>query len=583
MTNRVAAAIVGRRLPRVVASLLLLPAPATGAATRAEPQPVFVESVDVSVVNVVAFVTDAEGRRVTGLDRDDFEILQDGRPVEITNFYAVAREDRILRSLEAAPDPSRRPATTPPAPLPDDQQLNLVVYVDHYNIRPANRKRVLDALERFLEDRIWQGDNVMLMGYYKTVEVVVPFSRDPRRLAEGVRSMSMAATYRPTDDALKRQRLRLMNSAAADGDAQASFEFLRSYVQAARADLRQSAGAIERVVRSLAGLPGRKALLYVSDGLPQRPGEDLYLQMQELFDEAERQSPGRPGSVIDPLIETLREDESQLFDSIVRQANAHQVTLYTVDARGGSGESTLSAARAEVVAGSAGHSAVDSLTTLNLQEPLIHLATSTGGSSILNSFDFERALQDMADDFDSFYSLGYRPPEGGDGRRHTIEVRVRQPGLTVRHRTGFVAKPPEQRVADRTLSSLILGLEKNPHGLSVDFGAAQKEGRRRYRLPLLVRIPFHAVTLLPAGEMRQGRLRIFVAASDGEQGISDVQEIPYPVSLSAAQAEAGKGREVGYATELMIRPGLSTVAVGLWDELSGVESFVRKQVRVGKP
>ena len=555
-----------------------MPAAPAPAAPQTETPPLFVESIDVNVVNVVAFVTDADGRRVTGLGRDDFEILHDGRPVEITNFYATAREDRILRSLESDPAP---PESSPPSALPADQQLHLVVYVDHYNLRPGNRKRVLDSLEGFLEDRLWQGDNVMLMGYYNTIDVVEPFTRDRQRILDGIRRMNKAATYRQTDDALKRQRLRLMNDAAAAGDAQASYEFLRSYVQSAKADLRRSVRAIEQVVRSLAGLPGRKALLYVSDGLPQRPGEELYLQMQELFDEAQRQVPGRPGSAIDPLIETLREDESQLFDSVVRQANAHQVTLYTVDARGKTGESSLTAARPEVVAGSAGRTAVDSLTTLNLQEPLIQLATSTGGSSILNSFNFDRALTAMANDFDSFYSLGYRPPDSGDGERHTIEVRVKQQGLRVRHRTGFVDKPQGQRVADRTLSSLILGMEKNPLGIRVDFGEAQKQGRRKYLLPLLVRIPFRQVTLLPSGEMQQGRLRIFIAAIDEEDGISGVQEIPYPVSVSAEQAKAGQDREIGYAAELMIRPGRPTVAVGVWDELSGVESFVHLQARVG--
>jgi hypothetical protein len=151
----------------------------------------------------------------------------------------------------------------------------------------------------------------------------------------------------------------------------------------------------------------------------------------------------------------------------------------------------------------------------------------------------------------------------------------------VRHRAGFVDKPQEQRVADRTLSSLILGLEKNPLGISVEFGEARKEGRRKYLLPVLVRIPFRQVTLLSSGEQRQGRLRIYIAAIDEEEGLSDVQEIPYPISVSAEQAEAGQDREIGYASELMIRPGLPKVAVGVWDELSGVESFVHKQARVG--
>ena len=62
--------------------------------------PVFVERIDVNIVNVEVFVTDSQGRHVFGLTKDDFEITEDGRPVEITNFFTVEREDRLTRILE---------------------------------------------------------------------------------------------------------------------------------------------------------------------------------------------------------------------------------------------------------------------------------------------------------------------------------------------------------------------------------------------------------------------------------------------------------------------------------------------------
>ena len=60
------------RKPRAVPfvlSLLLLPA-AAGAQEAAD-EPTFYESIDVEVVNLEVFVTDASGKRVTGLTRDD--------------------------------------------------------------------------------------------------------------------------------------------------------------------------------------------------------------------------------------------------------------------------------------------------------------------------------------------------------------------------------------------------------------------------------------------------------------------------------------------------------------------------------
>ena len=49
----------------------------------------FFETVDVNVVNVEVYVTDKEGNPVPGLTQDDFVLLEDGDPVEISNFYAA--------------------------------------------------------------------------------------------------------------------------------------------------------------------------------------------------------------------------------------------------------------------------------------------------------------------------------------------------------------------------------------------------------------------------------------------------------------------------------------------------------------
>src|SRR5690349_14078833 len=87
----------------LLASLLALPGPVP--AQKSAPSPkstpaqkpapaqeqndeTFYDSVEVNVVNVEVFVTDRGGQRVKGLTQSDFEVLEDGQPVEITNFYA---------------------------------------------------------------------------------------------------------------------------------------------------------------------------------------------------------------------------------------------------------------------------------------------------------------------------------------------------------------------------------------------------------------------------------------------------------------------------------------------------------------
>ncbi|HEX6204150.1 MAG TPA: hypothetical protein VF100_14210, partial [Thermoanaerobaculia bacterium] len=138
------------------AALLALPALLGAQTPQAEPPPVFVERIDVNVINVEVFVTDGQGRPVTGLTRDDFEIRHDGRPVEVSNFFTVSRRDRVEMELARAAAEGAAPAPAAPgapaADLPEDQQLNLLVYVDHFHLRPQNRTRVLEQLGGFLED-----------------------------------------------------------------------------------------------------------------------------------------------------------------------------------------------------------------------------------------------------------------------------------------------------------------------------------------------------------------------------------------------------------------------------------------------
>src|SRR6478609_9607512 len=51
----------------------------------------FKESIEVSVVNLDVYVTDKKGQPITGLRKEDFQVLEDGRPVEISNFFAESR------------------------------------------------------------------------------------------------------------------------------------------------------------------------------------------------------------------------------------------------------------------------------------------------------------------------------------------------------------------------------------------------------------------------------------------------------------------------------------------------------------
>ncbi|MGB5512895.1 MAG: VWA domain-containing protein, partial [Thermoanaerobaculia bacterium] len=182
----------------------------------AEDEGTYVETVDVTVVNLDVYVTDKKGEPITGLARDDFEIFENGRPVAISNFFAV--EDR--QPVEAQPPAAVAEPEAPAIPgmpeeqqfaLPDDQRLSLVIYVDNFNIRPFNRNRVFRRLRDFLIEKISTHDQVMLVTYDRSLHMRHDFTSDPTLIASQLFELEELAAFGVHWDSERRDVLRDIN------------------------------------------------------------------------------------------------------------------------------------------------------------------------------------------------------------------------------------------------------------------------------------------------------------------------------------------------------------------------------------
>jgi VWFA-related protein len=71
-----------------------------GQAPKAPPPPASSIAIESTVVNVDAAVTDAEGNILTGLKRENFRILADGQPQQITNFSPSDAPITIVMLME---------------------------------------------------------------------------------------------------------------------------------------------------------------------------------------------------------------------------------------------------------------------------------------------------------------------------------------------------------------------------------------------------------------------------------------------------------------------------------------------------
>ncbi len=533
---------------------------------QAEGDSAFFETVDVTVVNVEVFVTDKKGNPITGLGRDDFEILEDGRPVTITNFYAV-ESGRPVAGVEPAPEAAPAAPEAVPAPIPEEQRLNLVVYVDNFNIRPFNRNRVFRRLREFLHDKLDSEDRVMLVTYDRSLHVRHGFTSDSTLIANALFELEEMTGHAIHQDSERRDVLRDIEEAESMGEVQWR---VRQYAESLYNDLSFSISALSELVRSLGGLEGRKALLYVSDGLPMSAGEDLYHALQMKFHDS---------SV---LAQSRDYHAGRKYRELAALANANRVTFYTIDAAGLRVYSSVSAERATAARNAGLDTMVDSIAISNLQSTLRFLADQTGGLAIVNSNDVGPGLERIAGDFDSYYSLGYTPAHAGDNRFHDIKVKVDRKGLNVRHREGYRDKGLHARMAESTVASLMYGMEKNPLNVAFRVGSGNKdEEGKHFLVPIEVDIPIASIVLVPREAFHEGRLRLFFSAIDEDGDMAEVSEVPIDIRIPSERLEEAREQPYRFQVSLRMRAGGHRLAVGVRDLLGAAESFVTRSVVVG--
>ncbi|HWN43310.1 MAG TPA: VWA domain-containing protein, partial [Thermoanaerobaculia bacterium] len=318
------------KLTRILTACLLLLLAGSAWAQKPSAPPEVVdqdlgEIVNVNVVNVDVYVTDKSGKRVQGLTMDDFDIFENGKKMAITNFYSVEGGKAKMVGDEPAPPP---PTTVPGRPgppvqaaaLPEDQRLRLVVYIDNFNLHPFNRNRVMKELRAFLGQKLNRGDQVMLVSYDRELHVRRTFTSDPGLINDALVELEKVSGHAVHHDSERRDALRNIEDSRSAAEAQSH---ARSYAQSAFNDLSFSIDALKELVSSLAGMPGRKAVLYVSDGLQMIAGQDVYYAVQSKYGE---QTTG--------LTESMQFDTSRRFTELTATANANRVTFYTIDAAG---------------------------------------------------------------------------------------------------------------------------------------------------------------------------------------------------------------------------------------------------------
>ena len=376
----------------------------------------------------------------------------------------------------------------------------------------------------------------------------------------------------------------------------------RTYAETSRQQILGNIAALKVMVNSLSGLPGRKTLLHVSDGISVTPGEELFQALFELCGGGGATSglSGSQGAGTTPvdtgalgntgsyrgqsaLLDAQAYSTAKEWSALAAHANTHRVTLYTLQASG-----LESAAASAADAGPGDRmlqlSSVAAIESQNRQSSLSVMAADTGGRSIFNANDVRPDLARMRDDFNRYYSLGFTPRRSGDGREHRIEVRVKRKGLQVRHPLSYREKPAMERAVDRTLAALFFGSEDNPLEVSLEIGEITpgvQGAQGGYTVPVRLRIPLGKLFFKQTEDSYEGKLRLLVATQAGTGETSRVRQVQVPITVPLEQALIAFGQDYVYELALTLGPGEQRVAVAVRDEGTAQTSFLARGLRVG--
>lgn len=362
----------------------------------------------ITLVQVDAIVTDKDGRPVTDLSRDDFEVLQDDHPQEISTFAYVS-------APPSASDVSAAFGPVAPHRLPPERARRTVAIVVDDLKSNESARATREAVRRFVDERMEPGDLIAIIQARAGAGALQQFSADKQELHAAIDRIRYVPRSRHDDDCEEIER----RNGAKEQDLD----------EALQTDIfvRGTLGVLNFVIRGLKPLPGRKSVVLMSDGMP--------CALEDA----------------DPRVSGRNRVRAALLN-LVDLANRSSVAIYSVDVRGlatlvpKASDSRLRPRLQDI----GDLLAKESNQLYRSRDVMSFLAQQTGGLFIFNTNDIADGLRRAVDDQRGYYLLAYTPdestfaPKAGPRDFHKLTVRVKREGLTVRSRTGFYGYPDEE-------------------------------------------------------------------------------------------------------------------------------------------
>ncbi len=576
-------------------AVLAFSATATGVSAQdAQPADRQSFSAATTAILVDVVVRDRKGRPVTDLSAADFEVTEDRVLQKVDTFSRVTRGGGIgIGVAWRSPDVrvAVTAAETPTAPgveLPEGDAATAIVF-DHLSSESLRlaQKATLDYVPL-------SGDSNARVGVFATgpgVRILQAFTTDRNLVRGAVARVMPSGTSAEEQKAERRDELSARRreiegqvqsdvAGAAGGSSaglaqnaselgrrdtelrliQTELNMIRSFDNLDRDHQGYDTSlALLTVVQALSHMPGRKSIIFFSEGLP-----------------------------VSPVL-------SAKLDLVIDAANRANVSTYAVDAKGLGTKSASTNTRKEMQAFvderfnqiSTGTDRteqpltmalerVQDTLTLDSRTGLARLAEQTGGFLVEQTNDLSSAFRRIDEDNRFHYLLTYSPTNTGfDGKFRSIDVKVRRPGTQVFARKGYRAvRAPRPVDASGYEQPALALLDRTPLPNAFPIQAAGfsfPDPARPGLTPVLVRMETSALHYRVDAQRStySAQAAIIVRIRDGRGNEVEKLSQQYVLSGETKDLDAAKRGEILFYREPTLPEGIYTMETIVFDASAG--------------
>jgi len=543
-----------------------------------EETPELTYEVVVRVTKIDVIVTDKTGKRITGLKPENFEIYEDGMRQGLTNFYEV----KGMEVYASVADKESGKLAAPEEPLPPSApqiKNKVIIYFDNWHLHPMNRNWSIKKIESFIQNNFPPRSNNegMVVCLDQKLEILQRFTSNQEQLIYAVNQVKgrsgRSLLRRKQREELRRELNRTISETNVfdkSGNYDSYVMALgqaRNYVEAEQTDLNFSLKSLSAFVNNLTGIEGRKILIYVSDGLPINPGDEVFSFLDQAF------------PTTNARVEAMNYDATRTFKELTAKCNANEITLYTINAKGLESMVLSAEQHAGWDIRKRGSGMVKTGTRAE-GEALKLMAGDTGGLAILNTNDIESGLERIKNDLQFYYTLGYKSPHRGDNKYHSIQVKLVgiKEKYDVRVRQGYRHTSQEEKIKESIFSGLFLKRQYNPLGVMVQVLPVEPMPlSNKVRLTLKLFIPIKNVALNPHKKEYIGQIKVYVVLKDSEGRISPSRELSEEIKIPEKDFEIALKRFYPYLVEMYVNPGHYTISLAIRDVPGMVTTYIQTE------